>query len=127
MCIDQRALNKIIIKNRYPLSCINDLMDQLQGVMYFSKMDLRSGYHQVRIKEEDIQKTAFKNKQGLFEVLVLPFGLSNASTTFVQVMNEVIVPFLDSFVIMYLDDILIFNNSQNEHVEYLRQVLQTLK
>ena len=108
MCIDFRALNKIMVKNRYPLPHIDDFLDQLKYANYFTKLDLLSGYHQVRIAEEDIWKTAFKTRQGLYEWLVMPFRLTNAPATFMRVMNDALRQFLDDFIIFYLDDIFIF-------------------
>ncbi|MDZ7970879.1 MAG: reverse transcriptase family protein, partial [Nostoc sp. DedSLP03] len=127
MCIDFRALNKITVKNRYPLPRIDDLMDQLQHAQYFTKLDLKSGYHQVRVKEEDTWKTAFKTKQGLFEWMVLPFGLCNAPATFMRLMNEVLRPFIDDCVIVYLDDILVFSRTWEEHIQHIEKVLKVLQ
>ena len=127
MCIDYRALNKITIKNRYPLPRIDDLLDQLKEAVYFSKLDLRSGYHQVRVAEQDAWKTALKTKYGLYEWLVTPFGLTNAPTIFMRVMNDVLRPFIDDFVIVYLDDILVFSKTWEDHVKHVKQTLDVLK
>ena len=127
MCVDFRALNKIMVKNHYPLPRIDDLLDQLKDAKYFTKLDLRSGYHQITIAKGDIWKIAFKTEQGLIEWLVMPFRLRNAPTTFMCVMNGVLRPFFDEFFIVYLDDILIFSKSHDEHVMHVRKVLDVLK
>lgn len=127
MCIDYRALNMITIKNRYPLPRIDDILDQLKEVVYFTKLDLHSGYHQVRVAKQDAWKTAFKTKQGLYEWLVMPFGLTNALATFMRLMNNVLRTFLDDFVLMYLDDILICSRMWEEHLKHVKQTLDVLK
>ncbi|GJX23248.1 putative reverse transcriptase domain-containing protein [Tanacetum coccineum] len=123
MCIDYRELNKLTVKNRYPLPRTNDLFDQLQGSQFFSKIDLRSGYHQLRMHENDIPKTAFRTRYGHFEFTVMPFGLTNAPVVFMDLMNRVCRPYLDKFVIVFIDDILIYSKTQEEHVEHLRSAV----
>ena len=112
MFIDYRELNKLTVKNRYPLPRIDDLFNQLQGASYFSKIYLRSGYHQLRVREEDIPKIAFRNRYGHFDFVVMPFGLSNAPADFMDLMNRVYRPFLDNFVIVFIDDILVYSKSK---------------
>jgi hypothetical protein len=125
MRVDYRALNKIMVKNQYPLPCIDDLLDQLKNVVYFTKLDLCSGYHRIRVAEQDAWKTAFKIKHGLFEWLVMSFGLCNSMETSMRVMNDVFKPFLDDFVIVYLDNILIFSGTWDEHVRHVKKALDT--
>ncbi|KAK1439863.1 hypothetical protein QVD17_05685 [Tagetes erecta] len=127
MCIDYRELNKLTVKNRYPLPRIDDLFDQLQGATCFSKIDLRSGYHQLRVHEDDIPKTAFRTRYGHFEFTVMPFGLTNAPAVFMDLMNRVCRPYLDRFVIVFIDDILIYSKSKAEHEQHLSTILQMLK
>ena len=120
LCIDYRELNRVTVRNKYPLPYIDDLFDQLQGVQVFSKIDLRSGYHQLKIKGEDIPKTAFRTRFGHYEFLVMPFGLTNGPTSFMDSMNRVFHKYLDRFVIVFIDDILIFSKRMEEHEEHLR-------
>ncbi|GJT00639.1 putative reverse transcriptase domain-containing protein [Tanacetum coccineum] len=127
MCIDYMELNKLTVKNRYPLPRIDDLFDQLQGSSIYSKIDLRSGYHQLRVREEDIPKTAFRTRYGHYEFQVMSFGLTNAPAVFMDLMNRVCKPYLDKFVIVFIDDILIYSKSKKEHEEHLRQILKLLK
>ncbi|GJU96513.1 putative reverse transcriptase domain-containing protein [Tanacetum coccineum] len=127
MCIDYRELNKLTVKNCYPLPRIDDLFDQLQGSSIYSKIDLRSGYHQLRVREEDIPKTAFRTRYGHYEFRVMPFGLTNAAAVFMDLMNRVCKPYLDKFVIVFIDEILIYSRNEKEHEEHLKTILELLK
>ena len=119
LCIDYQALNKIIVRNRYPIPWIDDLLDQLKGEKYFSKIYLKLGYHQVPIKPSNVWKTTFKAKEGLFKWLVMPFGLMNATATFMRLMDDVLQTFTNSFIVVYLDDILIFSQSWEENLHHI--------
>ena len=127
LCIDYRQLNKVTVKNKYPLPRIDDLFDQMRGSKVFSKIDLRSGYHQARIKDEDIHKIAFRTRYGHYEFVVVPFGLTNAPATFMCLMNSVFSRYLDKFVLVFLDDILVYSKNEEEHEEHLRLTLQLLR
>jgi hypothetical protein len=127
LCIDYRELNKITVRNQYPIPIIDDLLDQLKGENFFSNIDLKYGYHQVPIEPTNVWKTTFKSKEGLFEWMVMPFGLTNAPTTFMRLMDDVLRPFTNSFLVVYLDDILIFNRTWEEHMQHIQQVLSTLR
>ena len=127
LCINYRELNKVTIKNRYPLPRVDDLFHQLQGASVFSKIALRSGYHQLKVKEDDIQKIAFRTRCGHYEFLVMPFGLTNAPAAFMNLVNRVFKDYLDQFVIAIIDDILIYSRFMEEHAEYLQIVMNILK
>jgi hypothetical protein len=120
LCIDYKALNKITVRNRYPVPRIDDLLNQLKGGNFFNKIDLKSVYHHVPIEPTNVWKTTFKSKEGLFEWLVMPFGLTNEPTTFMRLMDDLLRPFTNDFVIVYLDDILIFNRNWEEHMQHIQ-------
>lgn len=127
LCIDYRQLNKVTIKNRYPLPCIDDLFNLIKGGKIFSKIDLKSGYHQLRIMEVDIHKTAFHTRYGHYEFTTLPFGLTNAPAVFMSLMNGVFRTLLDHFMLIFLDEIFIYSRMREEYEGHLRQVLECLR
>jgi len=127
LCVDYRQLNKLTIKNKYLLPRIDDLLDQLKRAGVFSKIDFRSGYHQILVKPEDVQKTAFRSRYGHYEYVVMPFGVTNALVVFMDYMNRIFRPWLDKFVVVFIDDILIYSRTREEHVDHLRVVLGVLR
>jgi hypothetical protein len=127
MCVDYRSLNQVSIKNKYPLTRIEDLFDQMKGASIYSKIAFRSGYHQLKIRELDIPKTAFHTRYGLSEYTVMSFGLTNAPVYFMYLMNKVFMKYLDKFVVVFIDDILIFSKTEEEHEKHLRMVLEKLR
>jgi hypothetical protein len=124
LCVDYRPLNVVTIMNKYPLLCIDIPFDQLMGAQVFSKIDLRSGYHQIKIRAKDIPKIAFSMRYGMFEYLVMSFGLTNAPTHFMYLMNLVFMPEVDKFIVVFIDDILVYSKNMEEHEEHLRIMLQ---
>ena len=127
LCVDYRQLNKMTVKNKYLLPKIDDLFDQLKGASVFLKIDLRSWYHQLRIKDANVHKTAFRTQYGHYEFIVMPFGLTNAPAVFMDLMNRIFRPYVDQFVVVFIDDILVYSKDQEDHDTHLRIVLETLR
>jgi hypothetical protein len=127
MCVDYRSLNDVTVKNNYLLPRIEDLFDQMRGARVFSKIDLRSGYHQMKVRPSNIPKTVFSTQYGLYEFTIMSFGLTNVPAYFMNLMNKVFMEYLDRFVVVFIDDILIYSKSDSEHEEHLRLVLQNLR
>jgi hypothetical protein len=127
MCVEYRALNVVTIKNKHRLPCIDDPFNQLRGAYVFSKIDLRSGYHQLKIRKNDIPKTAFITRYGLYEYTIMSFGLTNAPAYFRYLMNKVFMEYLDKFVVVFINDILIYSKNEEEHEKHLHLVLQKLR
>ena len=127
MCIDYRRLNQVIVKNKYPLPRIDELFDQLQGAAYFPKIDFSSRYHQLPVRESDVPKTAFRTRYGHYKFLVMPFDLTNAHAVFMALMNNVFAQYLDQFTVVFIDDVLVYSKSKEEHGKHLRTSLQLLR
>ena len=127
MCIDYRQINKVIVKNKYSLPRIEDLFDHLKGASFFSKINLRLGYYQLRVKDVDVPKKAFRTRYGHYEFLVMPFGLTNALVAFMDLMNGIFHPYLDQFVVVFIDDILVYSKDSQAHEQHLKIVLQILR